>query len=61
MKKKILCPNEKLFSLDFRKKLKKKFYPEFANLSQSAFDKIANNYEIVLLRHSLDINYKKKN
>lgn len=59
MKKKLLCPNEKLFSHNFRKKLKRKFITEFTNLSQTVFDKIVNNYEIVLLRHSLDINYKK--
>jgi len=58
-KSKLLCPNEKLFSKSFREKLVKDFYCNFTNLTQSEFDKIANDYPIILMRHSLSLKYKK--
>ena len=58
MRLKLLCPNESLFSkknLNFKKILFK-----FKNLSQKEFNTIAHDYEIILMRFSLDLKYRKK-
>lgn len=57
---KLICPNQKLFSMEIKRKLKKKFNCNFSDLTQSQFDKIVHNYDIVLLRFSKNINYKNK-
>ena len=60
MRLKLLCPNESLFSKKNLNFLKKKFYCKFKNLSQKEFNTIAHDYEIILMRFSLDLKYRKK-
>lgn len=56
----ILCPNKSLFSKIIINKLKNKFKCNFKNLTQMQFDRICHNYEIILMRFTLNLNYKKK-
>jgi D-3-phosphoglycerate dehydrogenase len=56
---KILCPNKSLFSNKIILKLKKRFKCLFENLNQKQFDKICHDYEIIFLRFTLNLKYKK--
>jgi len=58
---KLICPCKDLFSENIIILLKKMFKCNFSNLSQNKFDKIFNNYEIVLLRFSHKLKFKKNN
>jgi D-3-phosphoglycerate dehydrogenase len=60
MKLKLLCPNKSLFSKKNLNFLKKKFYCKFKNLNQNEFNTIAHDYDVILMRFSLDLKYKKK-
>ena len=60
MKLKLLCPNKSLFSKKNLTFLKKKFSCDFKNLNQKKFDILAHNYDVILMRFSLDLKYKKK-
>ena len=60
MNLRLLCPNKSLFSENNLSALKKKFKCTFINCNQSKFNKIAHNYEIILMRFSLDLKYKRK-
>ena len=60
MRFKLLCPNKSLFSKNNINLLKKKFYCHFKNLNQKEFNTIVHDYEIILMRFSLDLKYKKK-
>lgn len=58
---KLICPSENLMSKKIKFSLKKMFKCKFSNLSQESFDKIFHNYEIILLRFSHKLKFKKKN
>jgi D-3-phosphoglycerate dehydrogenase len=58
---KLICPSENLMSKKIKFSLKKMFKCKFSNLSQDSFDKIFHNYEIILLRFSHKLKFKKKN
>ena len=57
----LICPHKDLFSDYAEKELSKAFKVDFVNISQDKFDKICHKYEIVLLRHATNLNYRKKN
>lgn len=60
---KLICPNTDVFDKSILQKYKSHFSCKFyRNLTQSKFDKISNNYDIVLLRfnHYLKLNQKSK-
>lgn len=57
----LICPSENLMSEKIKFSLKKMFKCKFSNLSQEGFDKIFHNYEIILLRFSHKLKFKKKN
>tara|TARA_Y100000816_G_C26108008_1_gene589654 strand:+ start:1952 stop:2851 length:900 start_codon:yes stop_codon:yes gene_type:complete len=57
---KLLCPNTEIFDKSILKLYNKNFDCKFyKNLSQSRFNKISNNYDIVLLRFSHFLKLKK--
>ena len=56
---KLICPCENLFSENIKSSLNKMFKCNFSNLNQK-FDKIFHNYEIILLRFSHKLKFKKK-
>ena len=57
---KLICPNIDVFDKFIIKKYKKYFSCKFyRNLSQSRFNKLSNNYDIVLLRFSHFLKFKK--
>lgn len=58
---KLLCPSKNLFSENIRFSLSKMFKCKFLNLSQKEFDKVFYKYEIILLRFSHKLKFKKKN
>ena len=58
---KLICPSENLMSKKIKFSLKKMFKCKFSNLNQESFDKIFHNYEIILLRFSHKLKFKKKN
>ena len=60
---KLICPNTDVFDKSILEQYKKYFNCKFYNnLSQSKFNKISNNYDIILLRfnHYLKLNQKSK-
>jgi len=60
---KLICPNTDVFDKSILQKYKSHFSCKFyRNLTQSKFNKISNNYDIVLLRfnHYLKLNQKSK-
>ena len=57
----LICPCENLFSENIKSSLNKMFECNFSNLNQKKFDKIFHNYEIILLRFSHKLKFKKKN
>ena len=57
---KLICPNIDIFDKSIIQKYKKYFRCKFyRNLSQSRFNKLSNNYDIVLLRFSHFLKFKK--
>jgi D-3-phosphoglycerate dehydrogenase / 2-oxoglutarate reductase len=57
---KLICPKINIFDKSIIQKYKKYFKCEFyENLSQSKFNKISNNYDIILLRFSHFLKLKK--
>tara|TARA_B100001093_G_C26782571_1_gene995279 strand:+ start:815 stop:1717 length:903 start_codon:yes stop_codon:yes gene_type:complete len=58
---KLICPSENLMSKKIKFSLKKMFKCKFLNLSQKNFDKVFYNYEIILLRFSHKLKFRKKN
>ncbi len=57
---KLICPNINVFDKSIIQKYKKYFRCKFyGNLSQSKFNKISNNYDIILLRFSHFLKLKK--
>ena len=55
----LICPHKDLFSSFAEKELSKTFNANFVNISQNKFDKIFHKYEIILLRHAINLKYKK--
>jgi D-3-phosphoglycerate dehydrogenase len=56
----LLCPNKSLFSKEIIHKFNKNFKCKFLDLSQFQFNKICHNYDIILLRFTLNIKFKIK-
>ena len=56
---KLICPSKNLFSNEIKDLLKKKFDCDFLDISQKKFEKIVHKYEVVLLRFSHKLTYKK--
>jgi len=57
---KLICPNTNVFDKSITQKYKKYFKCKFyGNLSQSKFNKISNNFDIILLRFSHFLKLKK--
>jgi hypothetical protein len=54
----LICPHKDLFSDYAKNELSKKFKTNFVNISQNKFDKVFHKYEIILLRHSINLKYK---
>jgi D-3-phosphoglycerate dehydrogenase / 2-oxoglutarate reductase len=57
---KLLCPSENLFSKEIKKKFQQKFCCTFVNISQRKFQKICHKYEIILMRFSHFLPFKKE-
>ena len=58
---KLICPNKDIFNNTILLKYKKYFKCTFLNINQKEFDKISNNYDIILTRFTHYINFKQKN
>lgn len=58
-KLKLLCPNYSVFSDKIIFEFKKKFDCTILNIKQNKFDRICHNFDIILLRHTHNIKYKK--
>jgi D-3-phosphoglycerate dehydrogenase len=58
---KLICPHKDIFDSTILLKYKKYFKCTFLNISQKIFDKISNNYDIVLTRFTHYINFNHKN
>jgi lactate dehydrogenase-like 2-hydroxyacid dehydrogenase len=56
---KVICPTKNIFSSYLLSKFKKKFFCNFKYLNQYNFNKIAHNYEIIIIRFNRFISYKK--
>ena len=54
----LICPHKNLFSNYAKNELSKKFKANFVNISQNKFNKIFHKYEIILLRHAIQLKYK---
>ena len=55
----LLCPNKSLFSIQVLDQYRKKFNCKFADLNQADFDKLCHKYEIILIRFTHNLKYKK--
>ena len=58
---KLICPHKDIFDSTILLKYKKYFKCTFLNISQKKFDKISNNYDIILTRFTHYINFNNKN
>ncbi len=56
---KLLCPSKNLFSYKIKHLLEKFLICDFVNINQKQFEKVVHKYEIVLLRFSHKLFYKK--
>ena len=56
---KLICPSKNLFSNEIKNLLKKKFECDFLDINQKKFETIVHKYEVVLLRFSHKLIYKK--
>ncbi len=56
---KLLCPSKNLFSYKIKNLLEKFLICHFVDINQKQFEKVAHKYEIVLLRFSHKLSYKK--
>ena len=56
---KLICPNKKFFDKNILQNYKKYFTCNFLEINQSKFDRIANNFDIVLLRFNHFLKFKK--
>ena len=56
----LICPNKSLFSKNILDTFKKKFKCRIQDLNQKQFDNLCHNYEIVLLRFTHKLKFKKK-
>ncbi len=55
----LICPNKSFFSNWLLNELNNKFNCNISNLNNKSFNKIANNYELVVLRAKSILKYKK--
>ena len=58
---KLICPHKDIFDSTILLKYKKYFKCTFLNISQKKFDKISNNYDIILTRFTHYIDFNNKN
>tara|TARA_B100001093_G_scaffold449656_1_gene455968 strand:+ start:1 stop:906 length:906 start_codon:yes stop_codon:yes gene_type:complete len=56
---KLLCPSKNLFSYKIKYLLEKFLICHFVNINQKQFEKVVHKYEIVLIRFSHKLSYKK--
>ncbi len=56
---KLICPNKKFFDKKILQNYKKYFKCSFLEINQSKFNKIANDFDIVLLRFNHFLKFKK--
>jgi D-3-phosphoglycerate dehydrogenase / 2-oxoglutarate reductase len=56
---KLLCPSKNLFSYKIKHLLEKFLICHFVNINQKQFEKVVHKYEIVLIRFSHKLSYKK--
>jgi len=56
---KLFCPSKNLFSYKIKHLLEKFIICDFVNINQKQFEKVVHKYEIVLLRFSHKLFYKK--
>jgi D-3-phosphoglycerate dehydrogenase len=54
----LICPHEKYFSQDIKKKFKKILACNFTNINQAKFNKLFYKYEVILARFKINIPYR---